>query len=81
MYTENKVNVKLDSIKAVKDFINITSQLPMQAFFQDASHNVDSKSIMGVLSLDLSKPNSLVIDADEHGCEQYVNAIRQFVVA
>ena len=57
--------VSLNSVEKVKDFVAVTSRLPMEMELASGRYVVDAKSIMGIFSLDLSKPIDLNIHANE----------------
>lgn len=61
------VSVKLDTIAKVKDFVNVLVGCPYDVDLTSGRYVVDAKSIMGLFSLDLSKPIDLNIHADECG--------------
>lgn len=56
-----KKNVLIDSIDKVKRFAAIMSKESCAAELKSDSYIVDAKSIMGIFSLDVSKPVELVI--------------------
>ena len=49
-------NIMLDSINSVKSFVNIVSKYDFDIDLTSGRYVVDAKSIMGIFSLDLSKP-------------------------
>ncbi|HHW89315.1 MAG TPA: HPr family phosphocarrier protein [Clostridiales bacterium] len=53
----------------VKDFVNIVSKYTVETDLKSGRYTVDAKSLLGIFSLDLSKPITLEIhdgkDADE----------------
>ena len=59
------VNIKLSLAENVKSFVNIASRHPYDIDLRVGRHVVDGKSILGIFSLDLSKPIELYI----HDCE------------
>ena len=54
-----KENIMLSSIEAVKKFVSITTKYDFQINLTTDKYKIDAKSIMGVFSLDLSKPITL----------------------
>ena len=52
----------LSSINDVKDFVNI----------------VDAKSIMGIFSLDLSKPIKVEVHSDD--CDKFMEELDKFII-
>lgn len=51
-----KVMVLLDKITDIKDFVNLVSKCSDDVTIGTGRFKVDAKSIMGLFSLDLSKP-------------------------
>ena len=51
-----KENVMLVSINDVKEFVNIVSMFDFDIDLKSGKYIVDAKSIMGIFSLDLTKP-------------------------
>ena len=60
-----KENIMLSSIEAVKKFVSITTKYDFQINLTTDKYKIDAKSIMGIFSLDLSKPIDLNIHANE----------------
>ena len=56
-----KVVISLNSIDKVKSFVNTISQYDFDFDLISGRYVIDAKSIMGIFSLDLSKP--LVLNA------------------
>lgn len=59
------VNVKLNEVSAINDFVNKVSRLSCDVDLVRGRYVIDAKSIMGIFSLDLSKPINLVIHDEE----------------
>ena len=57
--------IKLVSINDVKDFVNLTLKFGYDLDLVSGRYHIDAKSIMGILSLDLSKPITLVAHSDD----------------
>ena len=49
-------NVSLSSIEDVRQFVNAASRCPCEVDVCSGRYVIDAKSIMGLFSLDLSKP-------------------------
>ena len=50
------VTIKLSLAENVKSFVNIVNRYPYDVDLRAGRHVVDAKSILGIFSLDLSKP-------------------------
>ena len=73
-----KTNVMLDSISAVKKFVNIVSAYEYEVDLASGRYAVDAKSIMGIFSLDLSKPIQLTAHTDD--ADKFFTEITEFIV-
>lgn len=72
------VMISLKEAESVKTFVNIASKYPYEMDLHSGRHVVDAKSILGIFSLDLSKPIELKIYAD--ACEDILGDIKPFTV-
>lgn len=70
-------NINLKSITDVKDFVNIVNKYDFDIDLTSGRYVVDAKSIMGIFSLDLSKPIKVDVHADS--CEDFENEIKVFL--
>ena len=59
------VQISLNSIDKVKSFVNAITQFDYDFDLISGRYVIDAKSIMGIFSLDLSKPIELAIHAEE----------------
>ena len=59
--------IVIDTIPKVKDFVQQTAKFLYEVDVSSGSHVVDAKSIMGLLSLDLSKPVVVNYAEDDAG--------------
>ena len=59
------VQISLNSIDKVKSFVNAITQFDYDFDLISGRYVIDAKSIIGIFSLDLSKPIDLAIHADE----------------
>ena len=71
-------NIMLKSINDVKDFVNIVSKYDFDIDLSSGRYIVDAKSIMGIFSLDLSKPIRVEVHCEE--CGTFCDEIRNFIV-
>lgn len=59
------MKVRLNDIKEIQDFVNRCSMFEEDVFLKSERYVVNAKSIMGILSLDLSKEIEVDIDTDK----------------
>ena len=63
------VQISLNSIDKVKSFVNEITKYDYDFDLVSGRYVIDAKSIMGIFSLDLSKPINLNIHGDEDNAE------------
>ena len=73
------VLISLNSIDKVKSFVNEISKFNNDFDLVSGRYVIDAKSIMGIFSLDLSKPISLNIHADEN-MNAILEAIKPYII-
>lgn len=71
-------NIMLKSINDVKNFVNIVNKYDFDVDLTSGRYVVDAKSIMGIFSLDLSKPIKVEVHADD--CKGFCDDIKNFMV-
>jgi phosphocarrier protein HPr len=71
-------NIMLRSINDVKDFVNLVNKYKFDVDLTSGRYVVDAKSIMGIFSLDLSKPIRVEVQTDE--CDSFCSEINAFIV-
>ena len=71
-------NIMLRSINDVKDFVNVVNKYDFDVDLTSGRYVVDAKSIMGIFSLDLSKPIRVEVHVED--CENFCNEIKAFIV-
>ena len=73
-----KTMVMLDSISEVKKFVNIVTAYDFDVDLASGRYAVDAKSIMGIFSLDLSKPIQLTAHTDD--ADKFFTEIAKYIV-
>lgn len=68
----------LSSINDVKDFVNIVSRFDFDVDLTSGRYVVDAKSIMGIFSLDLSKP--IKVEVHDDNCDEFLALVKKFIV-
>ena len=71
-------NMLLGSINDVKDFVNTVSKYSFDVDLTSGRYVVDAKSIMGIFSLDLSKPIKVEVHSDD--ASAFMKEIDAFIV-
>ena len=73
------VTIKLSLAENVKSFVNIVNRYPYDVDLRAGRHVVDAKSILGIFSLDLSKPIELNIHS-ETNVDEILNILAPYIV-
>ena len=72
-----KTTVMLSSINDVKNFVNAVTKYDYEIDLISGRYVIDAKSIMGIFSLDLSKPIEVEIHSDD--CEALLQDIAPYI--
>ncbi|MCR5802311.1 MAG: HPr family phosphocarrier protein [Lachnospiraceae bacterium] len=73
------VKISLNSIDKVKSFVNDITKFDYDFDLVSGRYVIDAKSIMGIFSLDLSKPIDLNIHT-EGGAEEVLSVLSQYQI-
>ncbi len=74
-----QVQISLNSIDKVKSFVNDITRFDCDFDLVSGRYVIDAKSIMGIFSLDLSKPIDLHIHS-ESGADEVLEALKPYLV-
>ena len=70
------VKISLEMAQKVKDFVKIVQDYPYEILLKSDKYVVDAKSILGIFSLDLSKPLTVEIYSDD--CADFLKSLEAF---
>ena len=73
------VMIRLSLVENVNKFVNIVSRYPFEMDLRAGRHVVNAKSILGIFSLDLSRPIAMDIYSDD--CDALLEEIKPFTEA
>ena len=71
-------NIMLHSIDDVKRFVNTVNRYDFDVDLTSGRYVVDAKSIMGIFSLDLSKPIKVEVYSDD--ADAFINEVKAFTI-
>ena len=74
------VDISLNSIDKVKNFVNLINRFDYDFDLVSGRYVIDAKSIMGIFSLDLSKPIALNIYADDKDIDEILDELASYLV-
>ncbi|WP_416200889.1 MAG: HPr domain-containing protein [Thermocaproicibacter melissae] len=73
--------IVLSNIEAVKKFVTLTNNYNFPINLTTDKYKIDAKSIMGIFSLDLSKPIQIEVDdseADKESAKEFIQQLARF---
>ena len=73
------VNIMLNSINDVKEFVALVCTCDFDIDLTSGRYVVDAKSIMGIFSLDLSKPIKLDAHTD-NADDEFFTKLKKYIV-
>ena len=73
------VKISLNSIDKVKSFVNDLTKFDTDFDLVSGRYVIDAKSIMGIFSLDLSKPIDLNIHAEDNA-DEVLEVLKPYMV-
>jgi phosphotransferase system HPr-like phosphotransfer protein len=73
-----KATIMLSTINDVKDFVSTVSRCDYDVDLISGRYAIDAKSIMGIFSLDLSKPIELEAQTDD--ASAFFEQIKPYIV-
>ncbi len=73
------VQISLNSIDKVKSFVNDITKFDYDFDLVSGRYVIDAKSIMGIFSLDLSKPIDLNIHAEDN-VDDVIDALKPYMI-
>ena len=74
-----EIMIFLGTIERVKNFVNEVSHLECDVDIVSGRYVIDAKSIMGIFSLDLSKPIDLAIHA-ESNIDEIMETLKPYLI-
>ena len=72
--------IQLTSIEDVKEFVTLANKYEHECDLVSGRYAVDAKSIMGIFSLDLSKPLNLVVHGENGSEDELLEWTAKFAV-
>ena len=74
------VQISLNSIDKVKSFVNDITKFDYDFDLVSGRYVIDAKSIMGIFSLDLSKPIDLNILAEDTNVDAVLEVLKPYMI-
>lgn len=74
------VQISLNSIDKVKSFVNAITQYEYDFDLISGRYVIDAKSIMGIFSLDLSKPINLNVHAEGNNLDEVLKVLAPYII-
>ena len=70
------IKIALEQVQRVKEFVKITENYSFEILLKCGKFVVDAKSVLGILSLDLSQP--LVVEVYSVDCDDLILKLKEF---
>lgn len=70
------IKISLEMAQRVKEFVNVTQDYPYEILLKSGKYVVDAKSILGIFSLDLSKP--VTVEVYEENSDDLMAKLKKF---
>lgn len=71
------VTISLTQVDQVRRFVNLVAQAPYDVDMVSGRYTVNAKSMLGIYSLDLSKPIQVLMYSDD--CEELKKELAEFI--
>jgi phosphotransferase system HPr-like phosphotransfer protein len=72
------VKISLGLAESVKKFVNVVNKYPYEIDLRSGRFLIDAKSLLGIFSLDLSKP--VVMEVHEDNCDDLIGDLKDYIV-
>ena len=73
-------NIRINTIEDVKNFVTTVTKCNYDVDIVSGRYAIDAKSIMGIFSLDLSKPINLNIHAEGSTLDSILAVVTPYVI-
>ena len=77
------IQISLQTALQVKKFVNMVQHYPFTINLRSDRYVVDAKSVLGIFSLDLSRPVNVEIhtsDEEQEVCNQLIESLKEFTI-
>ena len=74
-----QTKITLKTVQDVRDFVNTVILTEFEVDLVQGRYTIDAKSIMGIFSLDLSKPIDLNIHAED-SAEEVLETLKPYMI-
>ncbi len=72
------VKIELGMAESVKKFVNVVNKYPYEIDLRSGRFLIDEKSLLGIFSLDLSKP--VIMEVHDDNCDDLLANLKEFIV-
>lgn len=69
--------IRINTINDVKNFVTIVTKCSYDVDIVSGRYAIDAKSIMGIFSLDLSKPIAVEVQSDD--CDDLLELLKPYI--
>lgn len=82
-FVAKETTISIPTINKVKEFVSVSMCYKYNASIESGRYCIDAKSIMGLFSLDVSKPLKLIIEypaGKEDIANDFLESIKDFII-
>ena len=72
--------ISINTINDVKNFVNIVTRCEYDVDIISGRYVIDAKSIMGIFSIDLTKPVTVSVNGTEEEYKTFREAVKDIIV-
>lgn len=80
VYLVKKTSIQFEKIDQVEKFVKIASKYDFDITLTQGKYKVSGKSLMGVFSLDISNPITVVVESNDKSATAFENEIEEYII-
>ena len=74
-----EIKIMLSNVENIRNFVNEVILVSYDVDLMQGRYTIDAKSIMGIFSLDLSKPIKVEVHSDRDEAQAFINSINHLI--
>lgn len=74
-----KFTINFTEIEDIERFVKIVGKYNFEVTLSQGKYEVDAKSLMGIFSLDITKPVEILINTKDNSSDTFIGEIQQYI--
>ncbi|MCC8069569.1 MAG: HPr family phosphocarrier protein [Ruminococcus sp.] len=74
-----KLSINFERIADVEKFVKIVSNYDFEVTLSQGKYEVDGSSLMGIFSLDMTKPIDIIIGKKDNSVGTFIDEIKEYI--